>query len=267
MRRDGTETLLKGPGAGQGTVRIGDTVRRTPDRAPRAMLLVLEHLERVGFDGCPRLLGQDELGRWMLTYIPGDVAVPPVPAWAASDATLESVGVLLRRFHDATATLDPPAGLAWPTRPPEGYAGRVVGHLDVSMSNVVCQDGRALALIDFEEVGLVAPVWDVVRTARHWVPLIDPRDLASGLRSVRGRQAQRLRLFADAYRLDDADRARFVDAALLSADISHARMRAGAMAGHPGYLQEWTGHPAVRNRRGRQWVEAGRAELERALGR
>jgi hypothetical protein len=73
------EERLVGPGAGGGTVRVGDTVCRPPDRAPAAMRLVLQHLEDVGFDGSPRLLGQDELGRWILTYISGDVALPHCP--------------------------------------------------------------------------------------------------------------------------------------------------------------------------------------------
>jgi hypothetical protein len=202
------EERLVGPGAGGGTVRLGDTVRRPPERAPAAMRLVLQHLEEVGFDGSPRLLGRDEHGRWILTYIPGDVAMPPWLAWVVADTTLVSVARLLRRFHQAVAGLRPPTGMRWPTTAPSGYEGSVVGHMDASMANVVCRCGEAVALIDFEEVGMVAPVWDVVRTARHWVPLIDPKDLTGRLRSLAGRQAERLRLFLDTYDLGDDDRAR-----------------------------------------------------------
>jgi hypothetical protein len=259
------EEQLVGPGAGGGTTRLGDTVRRTPERAPAAMRLVLRHLETVGFNGCPRLRGCDEQGRWILTYIPGHVALPPWPEWVAADTTLVSVAKLLRRFHEAVAGLRPPAAMRWPTRPPSGYEGNVVGHMDVSMANVVCRRGEAVALIDFEEVGMVAPVWDAVRTARHWVPLIDPADLTGGLLGLAGRQAARLGLFLDAYALGDVDRARFLDAVLLSADVTYERMRQGAAAGHPGYTREWTGHAAVRNRRGRRWVEAHRRELKRVV--
>jgi hypothetical protein len=226
------------------------------------MRLVLQHLEGVGFDGCPRLLGRDDHGRWILTYIPGDVALLPWPDWVAADATLVSVARLLRRFHDAVAGLRPPAETRWPTTPPPGYEGDVVGHMDVSMANVVCRRGEAVALIDFEEVGMVTPVWDVVRTARHWVPLLDPDDLIGGLAGLAGDQVARLGRFLDAYGLADADRARFLEAVLVSADVTYERMR---RCGSPGYTREWTGHAAVRNRRGRRWVEAHRGELERVV--
>jgi hypothetical protein len=229
------------------------------------MRLVLRHLETVGFDGAPRLLGQDEFGHWILTFVAGDVALPPWPDWVARDATLASVATLLRRFHKAVAGLRPPTRMRWPTTAPRGYEGNVVGHMDVSMANVVCRNGEAVALIDFEEVGMVAAVWDVVRTARHWVPLIDPADLTGGLRSLAGRHVDRLQLFLDAYHLGEDDRARFVDAVLLNADVTYEQMRQGAAAGHPGYVREWTGHAAARNRRGRRWVEAHRRELERVV--
>ena len=51
-------------------------------------------------------LGIDHDGRERLEFIDGDVPVPPYPAWAQTDAELESVAVLLRRFHDASSSFD-----------------------------------------------------------------------------------------------------------------------------------------------------------------
>lgn len=244
-----------GPGAGGGTVRVGNTVRRAPERAPAAMRLVLDYLEAVGFDGVPRVLGQDDDARWVLTFIPGQVVLPPHPSWSVADELLASVGALLRSYHDAVADLRVPAGFVWPTVPPAAFAGDVIGHMDVSMANVVCRDGQAVGLIDFEEVGAVAPVWDVIRTARHWVPLLDSIDLVGHLGDVAGRQAERLAVFVNGYGLGAADRRVFVDGVLLNSDITYERMRRGARDGHRGYLREWTGTAAKRNRRGRAWVQ------------
>jgi len=158
----------------------------------------------------------------------------------------------------------PPAVL-WPTTPPKAFAGNIVGHMDVSLANVVCRGGKAYALIDFEEVGLVARLWDVVRAARHWVPLIHPSDLRGALVTVADRQAERLSAFATTYGLRASERARVVEAALANADATYERMRRGAASGHPGYLREWMGGAAARNRRGRAWVESQREQLERAL--
>ncbi|WP_369392992.1 phosphotransferase [Streptomyces sp. CG1] len=259
---DPAELLLVGPGAGGGTVRIGDTVRREPGRASDAMLSVLRHLESVGFAGAPRVLGQDDRGRRVLSYVHGDVALPPYQPWAADDSLLTSVATLLRDYHRAVADYRPPPGIRWPTRAPADQRGALVGHLDVSMANVVCRGGRAVALIDFEEVGLVTALWDVVRTVRHWVPLLAPEDIPDGLAGLRGRQGERLRLFADTYGLTAAERAALVETVLLNADDSYERMRLGAADGHPGYSAEWTGQAARRNRRARDWVQANRGCLE-----
>ena len=69
-----------------GVVRIGDTVRRPVGRWTPAVHSLLRHLEKVGFEGAPRVLGIDEKGREVLTYLPSD----PTPSW--SDQALVSVG-------------------------------------------------------------------------------------------------------------------------------------------------------------------------------
>jgi hypothetical protein len=260
-----SEVSLTGPGAGAGTIRVDDTVRREPDRAPEAMIETLRYLEAVGFAGAPRVLGRDSTGRWMLSYLAGDVAMPPYQAWAAEDALLSSVGELLRHYHRAIAGFRPPATMRWPSRPPASQRGVIVGHLDVSMANVVCQEGRAVALIDFEEVGLVTRLWDVVRTARHWVPLLAPADIPAGLATVRGRQFERLRIFADSYSLTAAERRSLPAVALLNADDSYEFMRKEAARGHPGFLAQWTGEHARRNRRARAWMQEHQEDLARCL--
>lgn len=260
-----SEIRLTGPGAGAGTIRVGETVRREPDRAPEAMIETLRHLEAVGFAGAPRVLGRDSAGRWVLSYIAGDVAMPPYRDWAAEDTLLSSVGELLRDYHQAIAGFRPAATLRWPSTPPASQRGTVVGHLDVSMANVVCRGGRAVALIDFEEVGLVTRLWDVVRTVRNWVPLLAPADIPAGLATVRGRQFERLRIFADSYGLTAAERRSLPGVALLNADDSYAHMREEAARGHPGFLAEWTGEHSRKNRRARAWIQEHEECLVRSL--
>ena len=75
-------------------VRIGDTVRRPPRESTRAVRALLLHLERVGFDGAPRYLDTDQQGREVLTFVEGDVPLPPYPAWSMSDDALDSFGEL-----------------------------------------------------------------------------------------------------------------------------------------------------------------------------
>jgi hypothetical protein len=262
---DGSEEFLPSPGAGGGVVRVGDTVRRLAEKSPEGMCIVLHHLESVGFDAAPRYLGTDESGRRIVTYIDGDVAERPYAPWVATDDLLVSVATLLRRYHDAVAGLPVPPAVDWRTVVPTAYGGNLVGHMDVSPANVVCRRGRAVGLIDFEEVAPADPIWDVARTVRHWVPLLDPVDLEDSFSTVDGRQAERLRLFADGYSLDRRGRRRLIDAALANADATYERMRRGAFEGHPGFSREWHGGKSRRNRRGRAWVAAHRPALTTAL--
>ncbi len=162
-----------------GVVRIGDTVRK-PFVPPFAVEL-LRSLERTGFDGAPRVLGSDELGRTILTYVPGDV-VWDLDGGSAPDEQLVGVARLIRRFHDATAgsrlTGD----------------AEVVCHNDLSPDNTVYRGGRPVALIDFDNAAPGRRIDDVAYAA--WLYLDLTRDSLPP-----ADQRRRLRVFAEAYGL------------------------------------------------------------------
>ena len=76
MLDDRGEVLLYGGLTNAGRVsRVGSTVRRPRRPTSRATWALLDHLERVGFDGAPRFLGVDDHGREMLSFIPGEAAI------------------------------------------------------------------------------------------------------------------------------------------------------------------------------------------------
>src|SRR4051794_17937110 len=98
------ETPLLGGTANRGlVVRVRDTVRRPLRTSSTATHAVLRYLEDVGFAGAPRFLDVDDEGREVLTYVAGETVTPPYPAWAMTDAALDSVAVLLREYHAAVA--------------------------------------------------------------------------------------------------------------------------------------------------------------------
>ncbi len=100
------EIPLTGGRLTAGVVRVGDTVRRPTDRHSPFVHRLLRHLEAVGFDGAPRLLGTDERGREVLGFVDGHV---PPDLGRFPDAAIAAAGRLLRDLHDATAG-SPPAG-------------------------------------------------------------------------------------------------------------------------------------------------------------
>src|SRR5437588_3199947 len=98
------EVPLHGGTTNAGLVtRVGDTVRRPLRPTSAATRALLDHLERVGFEGAPRYLGVDDRGREVLSYIPGQAAIPAYPDWAMTGEALISVAQLMRRYHDAVA--------------------------------------------------------------------------------------------------------------------------------------------------------------------
>ena len=88
-------------------VRIGDTVRRPVGRWTPAVHSLLRHLEEVGVEGAPRVLGFDDQNREVLTYLPSE----PAARW--SDEALLGAAQLVRRLHDALADFVPPPGAVW----------------------------------------------------------------------------------------------------------------------------------------------------------
>ena len=87
-RRDDADKLaeipLHGGTANRGlVVRRGDTVRRPLRPTSAATHALLNHLEEVGFDGAPRLLGIDAQDREVLTYHPRRGGHPALPGVVA----------------------------------------------------------------------------------------------------------------------------------------------------------------------------------------
>ena len=230
------ETPLDGGYTNAGlVVRVGDTVRRP--RASPATHALLRHLERVGFDGAPRLLGVDDQGREMLSFIPGRAAILPYEPWALTDDALVSVAELLRRYHDAVRSFDP-AGPEWPVTLPAAYRGGLVCHNDPNLDNVVFRDGRAVALIDFDLACPGTAVWDVACASRLWSPLRETPDVPPALR---GRTLDRLRLFLDAYGLPERERVAMVEAAVVAHAWCYRIVRDAVEHGHPTFRRMWTG--------------------------
>jgi hypothetical protein len=257
------EVLLPGGFTNAGHVtRIGDTVRRPARGTTPATKALLEHLERVGFDAAPRFLGIDDRGREILSFVPGQAAIEPLPEWALADEALVSVAEILRRYHDAVASFDA-SPYTWPHAVPAEFRGGLVAHNDPNLDNVIFVEGRAVALVDFDLASPACAAWDAACAARLWAPLRAEQDVPE---PVRGRTMVRLRLFADAYDMSAHDRSRLVDALVHTHDWCYGVVRMAVAAGHGAFTDMWHQGGASRAGRTRAWIAAHRAELREALG-
>lgn len=164
-------------------VRRGDEVRRTPGERAAFVHDLLTLL--ADWPGSPDYLGLDEDGRERLSFVDGYVAWErPWKAAITSPGALQSVGRLVREFHELTGGTD--------------LAGdqEVVCHNDLSPKNTVyTADGsEAVAFVDWD---IAAPgprihdiafvCWQFATEVSHWQDLLSgygPADLTGLLPTV-----------------------------------------------------------------------------------
>jgi hypothetical protein len=268
----GGESPLTVEGSGErpskARVRAGVVLRRAGPWSPTTIAL-LRHLEAVGFDGVPPVVGSGfaEDGREMLGFVPGE---SPQPRPWSDDAVAE-VGRMLRRLHQATRTFDAAPDALW-----QPWFGRdlpgsdpVISHCDLGPWNIIARDGLPVAFVDWEFAGPVDAVWDLAQTAWLNAQLHDD-DVAerNGLGSPDDR-ARQLRLVLDGYGLPRSRRRNFVDT-MVEFAVHSARHEAVDGAVTPesgpvdgsGYPVAWAGTWRVRSA---SWMLRHRAVLERAL--
>lgn len=178
--------------------RVGDEVRRPwSDFTPSAHHF-LRAVREAGFKGVPRPLPTQEDGRERLSFVPGDVPIPPYPPWAQTDEALASLATLMRQFHDAAGTVMAEGGWNGELADPQG--GPIICHNDVCLENVVFRNGSAIAFLDWDFAAPGRPVYDLAQMARMCVP-VDDDVSASRLGWVKANTPARLRLVSDAYGL------------------------------------------------------------------
>jgi hypothetical protein len=187
------EQVLKGGRLTAGVVRIGETVRRPASSASAFVALLLNHFTRVGFTGAPQYLGRDEQGRDSLSYIDGWV---PAKFQYFTDTQIHAAGELLRAFHAATRGSSLVSD------------GTVICHHDAGPNNVVFQNDRPVAFIDFDLAAPGKALEDFGYMAWTWCVS------SKSTRGPAALQARQVRILADAYGFDATERCSIIDAML-----------------------------------------------------
>jgi hypothetical protein len=261
------EVLVGGMDPRWAPVRVGDTVRRVPGSSGRAVRALLGHLEHVGFEAAPRFLGMDDQGREILSWVEGDVPLPPYPGWARSEQALRDLGGLVRRFHDATSSFRLPDEVEpdWATDWADPTGGATICHNDLFPENIVFRDGRVVALIDFAMAAPGRPLWDLAIAAELWAPLGDPawRDPLAAERDA----VRRFGTLARAYGLSPERAEELLGVVAEERIHSIENIRAEIAGGNPSWTANWAGMGGdERAAADDRWIEANRAALVDSLG-
>jgi hypothetical protein len=201
-------------------VRVGDTVRRHTGHWTPAVHALLAHLRSVGFCDAPAVVGIDDRGREVLTFVHGQVGLldpcHPLPAWFRTTDACMQIGGWLRRFHDAQREFEPDPSLPWRL-----YAGRalrddeVVVHHDVAPYNTIRRPGGGLTVIDWDFCAPGDRIEDLAFAAWQWIPLWADKAAAAaghgGAMTVSD-AAEGLAALADGYDASADQRSRLVGA-------------------------------------------------------
>ncbi len=213
-------------------VRVGQTVRRNTGAWTPAIHALLRYLREAGFTGCPEVLGMDERGREVLSFVPGETA-PASLEGCRDDATLVAAARLYRSFHDAVSGFVPPRDARWRFTVGAPEDGEIVCHNDLGPWNTVIAGGQPVALIDWDFAAPAPRAWDLAYALWRWAPLY-----AEERFGPLAERARRIAVFCDAYGWDDPAIA--------------ARRDRGTTAGDAG-------HPDLVGRGGRAWVRGDAA--------
>ena len=217
------EIALPGGNVG-GAVLVGDTVRRPTGPWTPAVHELLDFLAAVGLPHVPRVLGIDEKGREILTYLPGEVV--PIGERDLTDGQLASAARWLREFHGVVADF-PRESRRWRFVEAALAPGQIVCHHDSAMYNIAFDGDELAGVFDWDVAGPGIPLDDVAILAWN-SPLLrlgeDPASAAHGLRVI-----------ADAYGGLDP-RAIFEHVFARMTDACD-RIEAGQRNGDPGMLR------------------------------
>jgi Phosphotransferase enzyme family len=205
------EQLPRGHG-GRQAFRSERGVHRTRVPWSATVHAFLRHLEAVGFQGAPRVIGIDDEDREIVSFIEGEVLARPSwqfgqpgpwPDWARSDDVLVGVALLLRDLHRASASFVPVAPV-WHYHDRAGLLpGQIVCHGDVGPHNTVYRDGKPVALIDWDEIRPNEAHIEFGMAIWKYVPLGTDGFFAASEWPERPDLARRLALFAEGYGIND----------------------------------------------------------------
>jgi aminoglycoside phosphotransferase (APT) family kinase protein len=235
--------------------RRGETMRRSAGEWTPAVHALLGHLQAVGFDSAPRPLGI-EGGVEILSFVPGGHATH-------SDDELGQVATVIRALHEATRSFTPPANASWQFMVGAPRAGAVICHNDLSPDNTVYDPvGFPRAFIDWDLAAPGPPLWDFAWATYRFVPLYD-EETCERLGFPFGRQGERLRLFCDAYGLQE--REALVGTVCERISVLYETARAWGQAGRPGWREVWMSTHGEQWLRGLRHVEAKQTVWQAAL--
>lgn len=152
-------------------VRVGDSVHRSTGDWTPTIHALLAYLNDNNFTEAPRVLGFDERGREVLSFLPGIAASRPWPKIMLDKVGVEQAGRLLRKYHDVVVNFVPPADAEWRVGKTEKKPGQIIRHGDLGPWNTIWQNDKLTGLIDWDFAQPGERLEDLAQMAYYFIPL------------------------------------------------------------------------------------------------
>ena len=160
-------------------VRRGNAVHREAGSWTPAVRRLLTALRAAGITEVPEPLGFDEVGREIVSFVPGETLADAAPDVLWSVEILRDAARLLRRIHDASAPMAADRSLIW--RAARHEPAEVICHNDFATYNLVIVGDALSGAIDFDFAAPGPRVWDLSYLAYRIVPFAEDAPEAGGL--------------------------------------------------------------------------------------
>ena len=184
-------------------VRIGNTVHRPAGWWTPAVHELLKYLESVGFKYSPKVLGFDDQGREILTFIEGESGKD---GWQKiiNDDGLKKYARLLREYHQAVASYRPPVNSVWAYCRGGVSEGKVICHSDFGVWNIVWHDDEPVGIVDWDFALPADRNYDILYALEYSAPFRDDQTCLKWhhFPTIPDRK-HRIKVFTEAYGFTD----------------------------------------------------------------
>lgn len=168
-------TQSKNVGIHREIIQKDDAVHRPTHYWTPAVHGLLEYLNSVGFKSVPQVLGVDEQGREILSFIKGESG-PAGWAKITSDEGLARFAKYLRQYHDAVRNYKPPVDSKWAYGHDQLKPGEIICHGDFGPWNIVWEGDNPVGIIDWDMARPAKPEFDILYALEFAAPFRDDEE-------------------------------------------------------------------------------------------
>lgn len=164
------EEPLAGGNLNSPVAKVGTNVHRTAGSWTPAIHELLDHLARAAYSA-PRVIGMDDSGREILTFVPGRCVHPDHLDLIETDDAMQRVGSLIADYHLAQESFVAPQDAQWREegRDPSG-SSEIVAHNDLAPWNLIIHEDE-WTFIDWDLAAPGRKMWDLAWALHSFVGL------------------------------------------------------------------------------------------------